>query len=65
MIKVLKNGNEKVFKITCLECQSTLIYKREDTEFVRQHGAYFVKCPVCGTRDNRATWDEYKEEVQP
>lgn len=63
MIKVLKNGNDKVYVLTCFECKSTLLYKKEDV--VTERGSFrgHVKCPVCGCAAcNAPTYIEYKEE---
>ena len=61
MIKVVNHGKDKVYKIDCKKCSSTLEYKNEDIEVIKMKNinyidngiekefAYYecIICPVC------------------
>ena len=58
MIKIIKNGNDKIFITRCAECASDLTYtlsdihKREDEKekFYTGYIYPYIICPVCNTR---------------
>lgn len=54
MIKIIKNGNEKIFITRCAECASDLTYelsdvqrKKDTDEFYAQYSYPYIICPVC------------------
>lgn len=54
MIKIIKNGNEKIFITRCAECASDLTYELSDVqkrknedEFYAQYSYPYIICPIC------------------
>ena len=59
-MKILKNGNEKVFKTMCHKCRTDIEYNKGDTfeQTYFTKSLYFwgkeentrnvIKCPICG-----------------
>ena len=54
MIKIIKNGKEKIFIARCAECASDLTYelsdvqrKKDEDDFYTQPSYSYINCPVC------------------
>ena len=54
MIKIIKNGNDKIFITRCAECASDLTYelsekkrKKDKDDFYTHYSYPYITCPVC------------------
>ena len=65
MIRIVKNGWDKVYIMVCGKCDTTFTYQREDTYVFE--GCRHVKCPVCSNNRCKANLiecsHEYYEEI--
>lgn len=69
MVKILKNGYEKVFYQRCSECLTDFVYQRYDVKTGKGYSTqftYHIQCPKChATLDalfNEYTGDSKLEE---
>lgn len=51
MIKIIKNGEEKIFITRCTECASDLTYQLSDVQRIKNNFSLsscpYINCPVC------------------
>lgn len=53
MIKIIKNGNDKIFIARCAECGSDLTYELSDVQRKKDEDDFYaplysyITCPVC------------------
>lgn len=54
MIKIIKNGNDKIFITRCAECASDLTYELSDVQRKKDKNGFYtqplysyINCPVC------------------
>lgn len=74
MIKIIRNGNDKIFIARCAECASDLTYelsdvrKTKDTDDFYAHYSYpYITCPVCcaSVYVNLVTEEDNKKALFP
>lgn len=74
MIKIIKNGNDKIFITRCAECASDLTYelsdvqrKKDEDNFYAHYSYPYITCPVCyaSTYVNLVTEEDNKKASFP